>query len=289
MNNDPDYREIKLDIDYERLARAICPDQPEVHSIRSSDNILRIVQILALVGAAVWGLYIYISFEQHKQDLSLELLRSQNAQAELQAAIAELSIRKSNLEVERGSIELDSLSQKKVDPEQELSLIDLGPFGDNGDHLYSVDYRYSLTNRGSSRLEITYSTVEVYQAAVSLEAGRGVFEVNDIDVSGSIKWIHRLSRAYYYTPKWRSDISFAIRGGPIKPELGGGATSGLDAGQASRGSLELLVVGKPSDWIGVSTNIGVDGGKVPEDRFELSYTAGLFEANPANKGLHGKP
>ena len=269
--------DLKLHIDYEKLSKTIYGIQKS-QIWYSSDNLLKIFQILAIIGAAAWAIYLYFSLEKERQQVSLQLLKTQTQQADIQSLIGKLSVEESRLRILSKTFDIDKSIKRKVSIKQELEIYDLGQYKTTSKHMYHVRYSNDFKNEGETEKEITYFFLEFFTANVSINDIDAVLEINDIDQKGPINWKFRLSRGFYYIPKWKPDILFNLSTGNIKPDRGGGGTASLNSGEASSGALELLVVGEKTDWIKIKAEVGIDGGETPENRWHMRYTKALYKA-----------
>jgi hypothetical protein len=240
----------------------------------SPENLLNLVKILAIAGAAIWSIYLFSRFEHTERDLELELLRSQNLQNELASELQRLQIKKSQLEIAQSEA-------TQLACEQEIEVTDLGSIETDHQHLFLVSYDYVIQNVGASAHEVTYIVLQAFQVTLQIAEDGAVVEIGSFKDQQGVSWASVFTKGHYISSKWikgmtfkhdKSDsISFPF-------EEGRGGTGSLDPREHSRGSLELAVIGRPNDLIGFENRIGIDGGEVESNRLVMTKKALLAAA-----------
>lgn len=242
-------------------------------------NVLAVFQILAILGAACWTIFLFFQFDAKEKELSLALLESQNLQSRISAQL-------STLQLEKSEHELASLKSARIAFDQEIEIEDLGLFeGENEkDHIFLVSYDYSIRNQGNSRNEVTYVLVHAFSLPLKIPKNVRAVELPTFRKKGKLTWVPLFSKGFYYGPKWQETMLFkAVSGETLGFEKGGGGTSELDAGEGSVGSIELLVRAKINDFIGFETRIGLNGGETPDDRWKLIRRVCLSEGTDGSQ------
>src|SRR5947208_135979 len=85
-------REIKFDLDYDKLAAAIRdPHKPWY----APEKLRSTLQGAALILGAIWLFYLSVSLQEESNHIGLELLKNQQAQADLEKTIGELAAQQS--------------------------------------------------------------------------------------------------------------------------------------------------------------------------------------------------
>jgi len=223
----------------------------------SLSSVLTFFQILAIVVGAVWALYLFLAFGKN-------LKKFENLQASLKTQLDTLLI-------QREKLELTQLKSPLLNLDDEIEITDLGQQGTNAKHLFAVRYRYSISNTGRSRHEVTYVILHAFLAELRVPAHTLAFSILDFEASGCLTWKCVCAKGYYYDPKWKKERTFDSLYGGTKMvyEKGGGGTSELDSGQSSNGSIDLVVLARPNDLVGFETRIGIDDGLTPGNRWRL--------------------
>ena len=250
-------------------------DQGDASDRGTSHTPLNFMRIVAILGAAAWSVFLFMRFEASNQDLSLELLRSQNIQASLQ-------IRKADLDISQSEA-------TRIVIEQGIEVTDLGPTKENRRHLFLVKYKYQFSNAGSSRHEITYIIVEAFRARLPMLQDETVVDIGAPVGQSTLTWESVHVMACYCSPKWSEGlVTDGENGSEVLFSKGGGGTGELDVGEFSDGEVELVLRGQRNDLVRFRTRVGFDGGKTPDNRWKLTRTALLKTGNPS-AGADGIP
>lgn len=239
----------------------------------SPKNILTLFEILAILGTALWTVYLFFKFEEKEKDLSISLLRNQNLQGELAVELSRLQIKRSQLDIEQ-------MTNAQIAMNQEIEVTDINRADEDGKHLFLVQYNYSISNIGSQKNEVTYVVVHAFFAALPMPQDTLALEITEFQTKGDLKWKFLLSRGHYYSPKWKNGMAFdSYYGEKLRFEKGGGGTAELDAGELSKGSIDLLIRAKPYDLVGFEVRIGLNNAVTSADRWRLRKTTYLFDTH----------
>ena len=246
----------------------------------SLGELLTAVQILAVLGAAGWSLFLYFRYEATEKRLSNAILRAD-------AVSKVLEQRKVELEIQRADIEIEGLKKAGTVLPHEIEIEDLGAESTSrcrACRRYLVTYSYELTNRGTASVEVTYVLLEAF--AADLPKPRDRAEVVAIPPPGGPTsddfWECLFAAGYYYGPRWTREESIwkpPRYSRSVELTKGGGGTGVVDAAESAGGSVDLVVLRRPGDLVGFRAWVGIDGGKEDENRWYLRnyqpLTAGI--------------
>lgn len=247
-------------------------------------HVVRVVESLAIFGAAIWAMFLYFDLERRGKQLTLELLKTQNLQGSLAVEIARVERQTKTIEAER-------ISASRVRVEHQLSAKDLGGRECSGRCSYLVDYQFDVENLGETQREITYVIISAFLGTPPSDS-EDFFEIASVREESELRWRRLLTRGYYYSPKWaegkhfKLPDSYSLPGGFSGPyRRGGGGTSELDHGERARGGTTLYVVGAPTDVIAFEVHLGFDDGKEEADRWRLerALLLGAAACSPASQ------
>ncbi|MBD2596602.1 hypothetical protein H6G74_20025 [Nostoc spongiaeforme FACHB-130] len=209
---------------------------------------LNIFQMLALVCAGVWTVFIFTRFEERDKQVASQ--------------ISELSLQKSKLEIEQmNAIPLSSI--------QKINIEEITQTNPKSQKRFRVIYTPYFTNKSSRQIEITTASIRVFFRKKE-EYNRRVIEIPSlIELDNLKKWEEVLSKAYIIEEKWTPDAKVLTRDGKEISAFKGGLSSVLERGETSHGSLSLIVQGREEDFIGFRLEIGInDNGSAAERVFE---------------------
>ncbi len=233
------------------------------------ENVLGAIQTLALIFAGMWGIFIFVKFEEAERSLQAELLKSQNSQAELSQQIASLELLQ-----QENQVRTMQSARHAIDQSIEIQTIE----SEEERNTYLVTYEYAVYNTGDSAIEVTYIVVYAYIFDNFFLAPMRAMEVPRFGTELGSGWEPILDKGYYYGPHWKEGMTFVSKqGGRAEFLKGGGGTSELDPSERSVGDVQLLIRAEPGSIIGFEAVIGINGGKDPVDRLHLRDKALLLE------------
>jgi hypothetical protein len=200
----------------------------------------------------------------------------------------ELSEQLTRLDVARSEHEVSVMASPRLVPHQEIAIEDLGPTGFSGaEHVFYVSYRYRIENTGTRMNEVTYVIVHSYHAPIKFPAKGSILDVNDFSETGDVDWRALRAKGYYYAPKWKDSLKFKTDAGKVAFLRGGGGTAELHSGEDSEGGIDMFITADPMDLVGFVTQIGLNGGQTPDDRWRLTEWEPLAVKKPQRLGRMG--
>lgn len=222
------------------------------------DSILRVLQMLAIVGAAFWTLYIYVTFGERSSEITLRL-------AELQELQSKASIKLTDLDARKRAIELARAEQNPVALQHEVTAVRLYPVGD-GRFRYFITYNYAVTNVSDRRLNVDRVIVRGFSAATEACAA-DTHEVNGFATAKPVRWRGVHKQAYVFAD-WPPKEPIMDGGDMMPVAHGGGGTGTANTGEVLRGGVDILVNAKPSDLIGFKVRMRIgEGTELTDPRY----------------------
>jgi hypothetical protein len=197
---------------------------------------MRIAQIGALLVAGGWAYFTYVTFQKESNRLSL-------AASEARLTESQLSLKKTDLDIKKGTIEVSRLSQAPVTTTERLNIQPVA--GSKG---YLVSYDYTFTNSGTGKVMIDALIAEAFVAHTPVNDGDTV--INDVGDGGPLQWELRSQKGFVADPHWKPTVKVVSGPTEIDGENGGGGTGVMNAGESLDGNITLLVHGQPTDFVG---------------------------------------
>jgi len=262
-----------LKIDAEQLDRL----RPKT-SGSTLEQILKVVQILAVVGAGFWTLYVFLSFGKRDAELSSqgqEVLKRVNEfelrqktqyeqlQTELSISQQRLSLDQAKLALDVGKVSLKSGEQNllfsmqgRLGMEQVLTIHKLSP---GGAYPYEATLKGKFSNLSQAVMEISTIEIRAYVGSVTYGNPISVVRENPPLEDGPIRWTEVSSVTYYCM----ICTSKSAKEGYTKNKNGllGGATGVLKSGESNDFEEDYFVNGKGDDFVGFTINTVTDRGR----------------------------
>lgn len=151
--------ELKILLDDDQVDRLRSSLSRPPASIWSSDNLLRVVQILAIVVGGCWVLVQFLLYQRDEIALRrMDLVQS----VELKRMESELS----DLKLARSAHEVNALTTYRFKETGDLSAIKIEDLGD-GNSLYKVTYSTSIENTSNAEFEVSLWILDSFIGIVS--------------------------------------------------------------------------------------------------------------------------
>jgi hypothetical protein len=203
------------------------------------DRSVELIKLLAIIAAGLWTIYLYVSDQKRRDDLTLEQAKLQNTKFELDN---ELSIKKKQIR-ESGSFDL-TVSLNSIDTDERKPI-------------RRVDFSYDFDNKGEIPLTVEKVIIEWYSGSLRPSSGRvpivlqnapPVSVLEDPNSSGPIQWTKVSTVACRYEGADESGIGMGV----YEFQQGGCGTDIYEPGYGSKNRTEALIIKKGVDFIGAS-------------------------------------
>ncbi len=242
-------------------------DRPRSENWRDPRRLMTVLQMVTTLAAGGCSIYLFLAFGKTERELSQQLAR---------------------LDVDRAQHEVEVMTSPRLVPQQEIAIEDLGPVGFSGnEHVFYVSYRYRIANTGTRKNEVTYVIVHSYHAPIAFPAKGTILDVNDFSETGDVHWKALRAKGYYYAPAWKDTLKFKSPRGKVAFLRGGGGTAELHSGEDSEGGVDMFITADPMDLVGFVTQIGLNGGQTPDDRWRLTNWEPLMTKEPPQFERYG--
>lgn len=243
----------------------------------SIDSVLKLIQVFAIVGAAVWGLHEYTSFRREHDQLLLEqsrfaveqqgILKQQQA---LALDMAKVQLKSEKMRGELTQVELSSAKSPRLELTNSLDVFEIGRttvgFG-----IYEALLEVNAKNISKEALEVTFEVIEYYVGTVSglstdtpsitpLNSPSTVF---DSPKPGIIKWSRVGFSASALKTSTYADYKEVLSSAGIDPDKT--APDGRLTGLLRPGEITLFrhsyFVHAPTDaFVAFTVSLGINGG-----------------------------
>lgn len=262
------------------------PARSEPRQRTSFDSIAKLVQVLAIVAAGVWGLYEYVSFRKEHDQLILAqsrfaveqqgILKDQQA---LAVEMAKIQVESERVRRQMAEVELASAKASRLALKNDLDVIFLGGAPD-GFGEYRARLRLEVKNISKETLEVTFSVVEYFIGTLSrMEMARPyVVPINlpsatfRPEESGVVRWDRVGISTYSVGDSRFSEYREVLSGAGIDPNKtsgSGGAVGGLKPDEEAIFTGVYLVRAPRESWLAFSLAVGINGGGESGDLWVL--------------------
>jgi len=234
------------------------------------DNVLKLLRVLAIVGAGLWAVFGYLSYRQDWEELSLqreqlavELATLSATNQRGQNALQELTLQKSADSRFRLDASLDVTEQRE-------------PVEDVGN--YQADLSFSITSLTDKEFEVSYVVIEYFLGNVpQARSSERIIPVNlppniyNDPEHGPVRWSKLGDQAYYLgSSDWLKKGGSLPQGYEWSPS--GGGTASLRSGESSSFTYNYLVSARADEWVGFVINLAVDGGRDSKNLWHIVRT-----------------
>ena len=198
---------------------------------------LQTLQLLAILLAGGWALFLFVTFQRENNRLALAAAQATLRQAQLTAKTSELAIAKDTFDVDRNA----------QSPLTTTDVISVQPLP-SAPGWYVARYDFSITNSGGQRIDIAYAIGDAFLGSTTLSGT--AFAVNEIWDTGPVSWEKVAYEGHASRSAFKAGLIIANGGDRVKAVLGGGGTGALNTTETVQGRMTVLVHAKPTDFIG---------------------------------------
>jgi hypothetical protein len=220
---------------------------------------LNVLQMIALICAGIWTIFIFTRFEARDKQIARQL--------------ADVSLQKSAFEIEQ-------INSKRLLSRQSVNIEEIKSESSDKQNRFRVIYTYSITNRSSKKIEISSANIRVFFKEGFDAPNSRVDEIPSLaELDNLKKWEKILSKGYVIEGKWKPDTkAITLDREEIFAEKGGSITSELESGETAYGSLALIIKARKNNFIGFRLEAFVnDDGTRAERNWQLTQELPLVQ------------
>jgi hypothetical protein len=206
------------------------------------ESLLRIAQILSIVGAGFWTLYVWIAFDERKNDLALK-------QADVQYLQTQLSIEETRLNIQVKRAAGEQLAEVPISISSKFESHRIGTR--NGAHIYLVSYEYRITNVGAHTIIVDDILLDAFVGKLRHTTPLPSF-VNSFREPGAVRWIQVKPPQGFIFSDWEPGMKIGNKYEKVIAKHGSGGTGRANPGEMLAGSASVIAAGQPNDLIGFS-------------------------------------
>ncbi len=233
------------------------------------DSILKLVQLLVLLGSIPLSIFLYFKYEKLQTELSLQQLTVQR---------------------EISGINLKKKKSLRIKVEDDFEALQVKNY-DDGTMLFAVDLEFDLTNISDKSMIVPFHVLEIYTGNISVTEEKRLmvlvmnepgFDVSKVEEGQVITWtlarreINRIDEETE-VPKYSDKVPEIINSG--------GWGAGYAApGEEIGGGQRFLVRAKPGEYIGYILTITYKEKDDESKTYNMSDFASLKELSVLQKG-----